>query len=57
MVSLGTIRTPTTSAYFLMVLVAGILFKWKGIVVSTLISSLAVLVIILAENAGKLRCA
>lgn len=53
-VSLGTIRTPTTSAYLLMILVAGILFEWKGIVVSTLISSLAVLGIILAENAGWL---
>jgi len=50
----GTIRTPTTAAYLFIVILAGLLFEWNGIVVSVVASSLAVLGFILAENAGWL---
>ncbi|MEI7645688.1 MAG: diguanylate cyclase [Chloroflexales bacterium] len=51
---LGTIRTPTTSLYLFMVILSGLLFDSKGILFSTIASSLAVLGLILAENAGLL---
>lgn len=51
---LGTIRTPTTSLYLVLVVSAGLLFELRGIIVSTLVSSLAVLGLIIAENAGWL---
>jgi len=51
---LGTIRTPTTSLYLFMVILFGLLFELRGILISTIASSLAVLGLILAENAGLL---
>ena len=52
--SLGTICTPGLSAYLLMVIIAGLLFGLKGLVLCTVSSSLAVLGLILAKNAGML---
>jgi len=52
--SLGTIRTPTTAFFGLMVIIAGMQFGLTGVVVTTALSSLAVLGLILAENAGAL---
>ena len=52
--ALGTIRTPTTAIYLLIVVVGGLLFDVGGIVVTTVLSSLAVLGLIVAENAGLL---
>ena len=52
--SLGTIRTPTTTIYLFLIIMGGVLFGKPGIILSTAISSLAVLGMILAENAGLL---
>jgi len=52
--SLGTIRTPTTTNYLLLVVMSGVLFDLRGILTSTIASSMAVLGLILAENAGIL---
>ncbi len=52
--SLGTIRTPSTAVFLLLVIVAGLLFDLRGLLASILSSSLAVLGLILAENAGIL---
>jgi PAS domain S-box-containing protein len=52
--SLGTIRTPATAAYLTLVIVGGLLFDLRGIVVMTTLSSLAILGLIGAENAGLL---
>jgi PAS domain S-box-containing protein len=52
--SLGTIRTPTTMAFLLLVIVAGLLFERRGFAVMTILSSLAILGLIGAENAGLL---
>jgi len=49
---MGTIRTPTTASYVFIVILSGILFEWRGILVSTMASSLTVLGLISAENAG-----
>jgi diguanylate cyclase len=53
-VNLGTIRTPTTASYIVVVIVAGALFGWRGFLFSTLASSMAVLGLIAAENVGLL---
>ncbi len=53
-ISLGTIRTPTASLYVFWVIMVGMFFEWRGIVVATTASSLAVLAVIVAENAGLL---
>ena len=53
-ISLGTIRTPSTAAYLFWVLMMGAAFHVKGLVVSVVASSVAVLGLILAENAGML---
>lgn len=53
-ISLGTIRTPTTAAYLYVVVLASALFKRRGVFISITASSLAVLGLILAENAGLL---
>lgn len=53
-INLGKIRNPTTAAYVFVVILAGVLFDWRGILVSTIASSLAVLGLILAENFGWL---
>ncbi len=52
--TLGTIRAPATALFLLMVIVGGLLFDRLGILVTTGLSSLAVLGLILAENAGLL---
>jgi diguanylate cyclase (GGDEF)-like protein len=53
-ISLGTVRTPTTALYVIWILVVGILFQLPGILMAASASSLAVLGLILAENAGLL---
>ncbi|MCB1175118.1 MAG: response regulator [Leptospiraceae bacterium] len=52
--SLGTIRTPTTAIFTLFVIGAGFLYGPRGILVSSVLSSLAVGALVLAENAGWL---
>jgi diguanylate cyclase (GGDEF)-like protein/PAS domain S-box-containing protein len=52
--SLGTIRSPVTATYLFVVIIAGILYGMRGILVTTFASSLAVAVLIIAENAGML---
>ncbi|MCF8129585.1 MAG: response regulator [Deltaproteobacteria bacterium] len=52
--SLGTIRTPTTAFFGLMVVIAGLQLGLKGVVVSAAWSSLAVIGLIVAENKGLL---
>ncbi len=47
--SVGTIRAPVTSAYIFLIIIAGALFNKRGIWVTSLASSLAVLVLIGAE--------
>jgi diguanylate cyclase (GGDEF)-like protein/PAS domain S-box-containing protein len=53
--SLGTIRTPTASILLFWVLMTGLLYDLKGIVIGTAAASLAVLGLIVAENSGWLR--
>jgi len=53
-VSLGTIRTPTTTNYLLLVVMTGVLFNLRGTLIATIGSSLAVAALILAENTGML---
>ncbi len=53
-VGLGTAQTPTAAYYVGVVIGAGLLFDLPGIIVSTTLSSLTVLGLILAENAGRL---
>lgn len=53
-VSDGTVRSTAVSLLLLVIIVSGIFYKINGIVVSTIASSLAVLVLILAEKAGML---
>ena len=53
-ISLGTIRTPTAAIYVFWVILVGMLFQLPGIVFATVASSLAVLGLIVAENAGLL---
>lgn len=53
-IGLGTIRAPLTSAYYGIILVAGLLFDLPGIAVMVALSSLAIAGLIAAENAGLL---
>ena len=53
-ISLGTIRTPTAAGYLFWGILVGMLFQLPGILVSTIASSLAILGLVLAENAGLL---
>ena len=53
-ISLGTIRTPTAAIYTFWVVLVGMLFKLPGIVFATISSSIAILGLIAAENAGLL---
>jgi diguanylate cyclase (GGDEF)-like protein/PAS domain S-box-containing protein len=50
----GTTHSPTTAAYILIVVIAGLLFDRRGIWVTTLASSLTIIGFELAENAGWL---
>lgn len=52
--SLGTIRTPSTAVYLLVIIVAGLFFDWLGILVTSIFSSLAIGGLIVAENMGIL---
>ncbi len=54
LIHLGTIRTPTTSVFLLIVIITGLLFGRDELVIATVLSSLIVLTLILAENAGIL---
>ncbi|MBK8984601.1 MAG: PAS domain S-box protein [Chloroflexi bacterium] len=53
-VTLGTIRTPTASAYLLLVAMGGILFGQWGMAATVASGSLAILGLIGAQNAGLL---
>ncbi len=53
-IGLGTIRTPMAAAYLFWVIIVGMLFQLRGILVATISCSLAVLGLVLAENAGLL---
>ena len=53
-ISLGTIRTPTASLYLFWVLMAGVVFRLRGLLLATSASSLTILGLILAESAGLL---
>ena len=50
----GSILAPVSVDFLILVLVAGLLFKGRGVLVSVLVSSLTILGLILAENAGLL---
>lgn len=50
----GTIHTPATATYLFVGVLAGLLYGQKGLVISVTASSLAVMGLILAENAGLL---
>jgi PAS domain S-box-containing protein len=52
--SMGTIRAPITASYIFVVILVGVLYDWRGILASALICSLAVLGLMLAEDAGIL---
>jgi len=52
--SLGTIRTPITAIYLFLIIIAEVVYGRKGALLSTVLSSLAVLGLVLAENAGWL---
>ncbi len=49
--TLGTIRAPATAIFLLLVIVGGLLFDLRGILVTTALSSFSVLGLILAQNA------
>ena len=53
-VVIGTIRTPTTSIFLLVVVASGFVFKRSIVFAIIALSSLAILVLILAQNAGLL---
>lgn len=53
--SIGTIRTPTAAIFVFWVLMTGLLFDLRGILIGTIAASLAVLGLIVAENGGWLR--
>ena len=53
-VSDGTIRTPATSIFLLWVVMATVLFELRGLVLATLATSLAVIGLILAQQAGMM---
>lgn len=53
-VRLGSARTPTSAVFLLLVLLSGILFDRRGLVVTTILSSLALLALVAAERAGLL---
>lgn len=50
----GTIRTPIIGVLLLIIILSGFLFEVPGILVSTISGSLAILLLINAENAGRL---
>lgn len=52
--SVGTIRVPSTAVYLLVVIISGLLFDRMGILISTVLCSLTVMGLIVAENIGIL---
>ncbi|MBE2200581.1 MAG: PAS domain S-box protein [Anaerolinea sp.] len=52
--TLGSIRTPTASSYILLVVISRVLFGRWGAVLSVVLSSVAILGLIIAENVGLL---
>lgn len=53
--NIGTIRTPTAAILLFWVLMTGLIFDRRGNVIGTIAASMAVLGLIVAENAGWLR--
>ena len=51
---LGTIRVPALTGYLLLVMIAGLLFDKRGVVIITSLASLLTLTLIAAQNAGYL---
>ncbi|MPM59262.1 hypothetical protein SDC9_106102 [bioreactor metagenome] len=51
-ISDGTIRSTAVCLFMLIIIVAGILYKKIGVVVSIIASSLATLILVIAQNAG-----
>jgi len=49
-VSLGTIRTPTTAVYLLVIIWAGLLLSIRGLIATTILISVAVYGLIIAES-------
>ncbi len=52
--SLGSIRTPTTAIYIVIVVAAGLMYERLGLALTVVASSLEILGLIVAENAGRL---
>ena len=52
--SLGTIRTPTTSIFIVLIVAAGLMYDRRGLALTVGVSSLEILGLIVAENAGWL---
>jgi diguanylate cyclase (GGDEF)-like protein/PAS domain S-box-containing protein len=52
--SIGTIRAPATIIYLLYIIMAGLLFEHRAVLIATALSSLAVWGLIAAENMGFL---
>lgn len=48
----GTVRSTAVSLLLLIIIISGIIYKLTGIVVSTIASSIAIFILILAQNAG-----
>lgn len=53
-VILGTIRTPSTAVFMLLVIFAGLMFDLGGMIAMTVLCSLAIAGLIVAENTGLL---
>lgn len=51
---LGTIRVPSSGYFIVLVVISGLLFERRGLLLTTVLSSLAIGGLILAENAGLL---
>ena len=53
--ALGSIRSPSTSLFFLVVLFGGLLFRFRGVVTTVMISSCALLSVAWMETSGLLQ--
>ena len=53
-ISMGTVTAPATDTYILIVIMAGVFFRQRGVLLSTVATSLAVLGLILAEKNSML---
>jgi diguanylate cyclase (GGDEF)-like protein len=54
-ISDGSVRSTAVSLLLLIIIISGIIYKITGIVISTIASSLAIFVLILAQNAGLIH--